>query len=540
MLAGILNKIPYHRVTNALRKYLGPLVSRSEYYENDLGTRHLLNDLNNCKEQPLEETLLQKASIVTTPTAYDNGSLHSVKPVQSFGSELVTNGDFATDSDWNKTTGWTISNGRANRSGVSSNTYISQDFNIEQGKKYIVKYDRTYISGNGETNLYSYFDSNTTRTTKGIYNSTVQETVTVTDTFVAGHTGGLFLRVYGISNFTGSIDNVSIKEVTEADFSFTRGSAATRVNENFLVKNVQILSDDLVQNGDFSQIGSEEITNGDFSQIGSELVTNGDFATDTDWSKGTGCTIQNGKAKYTNAPSGQGFTQSNFLTIGKFYKITFTVSDYSQGSVKIRYPFNMSNTITANGTYTEYGEAVADDLFLQNVGTTTLSIENVSVKEVGQDWTFSSGASMGNDIATIIGDGTSFTNISQSNVFTVGKLYKVTLDAVINSGLGLKVQDGSTNENFGAITTSGTYTFYGKANNSTLTIGRRTGGTAFDSYVDNISVKEVGQNWNFVGGTNMTDNGVSFIDDGTNIFSYVQQLGILTSGRKYRVSFDVR
>jgi hypothetical protein len=57
------------------------LVSRSEYYENDLGTRHLLNDLNSCKEQPLEETLLQKASIVTTPTAYDNGSLNSVKPI---------------------------------------------------------------------------------------------------------------------------------------------------------------------------------------------------------------------------------------------------------------------------------------------------------------------------------------------------------------------------------------------------------------------------------------------------------------------------
>jgi len=139
-------------------------------------------------------------------------------------------------------------------------------------------------------------------------------------------------------------------------FKFDRASAATRVNKEGLIE----------------QVG----------YFGPELVTNGNFATDSDWSKGTNCTIENGKAKYTNSPSGQGFTQSNFLTIGKTYKITFTVSDFSLGSVKIRYPFNSSNTITSNGTYTEYGVATSDDLFFQNVGTTTLSIDNVSVVEV--------------------------------------------------------------------------------------------------------------------------------------------------------------
>ena len=46
--------------------------------------------------------LLQKASIVTTPTAYGVGVLNSIKPAQSFGEELVVNGSFATDSDWPK------------------------------------------------------------------------------------------------------------------------------------------------------------------------------------------------------------------------------------------------------------------------------------------------------------------------------------------------------------------------------------------------------------------------------------------------------
>ena len=131
--------------------------------------------------------------------------------------------------------------------------------------------------------------------------------------------------------------------------------------------------------------------------ISSELVTNGEFDTDSDWSKGTGCTISDGKAKFTSAASGQGFTQSNFLTIGKIYKVAFTVSDYSEGAVKVRYPFNMSNTITANGSYVEYGEATTDDLFFQNVGTSTLSIDNVSVVEVDQvpaDFTFSRGSNL--------------------------------------------------------------------------------------------------------------------------------------------------
>ena len=43
--------------------------------------------------------LLQKASIITTPTAYDTGKILSVKPVQYYGPELVTNGDFQNNVD---------------------------------------------------------------------------------------------------------------------------------------------------------------------------------------------------------------------------------------------------------------------------------------------------------------------------------------------------------------------------------------------------------------------------------------------------------
>ena len=107
------------------------------------------------------------------------------------------------------------------------------------------------------------------------------------------------------------------------------------------------------------------------------------------------------------------------------------------------------------------------------------------------DWSKFNGATISGGKGNIIGDGSSFTNLTQSNVFTIGKNYKVTVDVTINSGLGLKFQDGVTDSNFGTATTSGSYTFYGVANNSTLVIGRKTGGTAFDSSIDNVSVQLV-------------------------------------------------
>ena len=61
---------------------------RSDYYENSNVTDKLMADI------------YPKPSILLTPTAYDNGSLHSVKPVKTFGSELISNGGFDSDCNW--------------------------------------------------------------------------------------------------------------------------------------------------------------------------------------------------------------------------------------------------------------------------------------------------------------------------------------------------------------------------------------------------------------------------------------------------------
>ena len=55
----------------------------------------------------------------------------------------------------------------------------------------------------------------------------------------------------------------------KGDFTFDRSTGATRINKDGLIEEVGYFSSELVQNGDFSELGSELI------------VTNGDFATDT-------------------------------------------------------------------------------------------------------------------------------------------------------------------------------------------------------------------------------------------------------------------
>jgi hypothetical protein len=171
--------------------------------------------------------LLDKASILLTPTAYDNGSMLSIKPengdgdfdfsrnsaatrvnaqglvenVQIISSELVTNGSFDTDSDWTLGTGWTISSGLLNASSVSSNCFQSSSFIL--GKTYKVTYSiSNYVSGLFRVTIGSDgFGQN--RSSNG----------TFTENIV--YSGANFLYLRGTSSFVGSIDNISVKEITD-------------------------------------------------------------------------------------------------------------------------------------------------------------------------------------------------------------------------------------------------------------------------------------------------------------------------------------
>ena len=125
---------------------------------------------------------------------------------------------------------------------------------------------------------------------------------------------------------------------------------------------------------------------------GTDLVTNGDFATDTNWAKGTGVTIASGVGTWTNTANNVGLTQSVTFTSNAYYRCNVTVSNYSSGSFRFRYPGISSPRITANGTYSliiQANQSANSTLYLQGEtngdANVNFSIDNVSVVEVTEE-----------------------------------------------------------------------------------------------------------------------------------------------------------
>jgi len=145
---------------------------------------------------------------------------------------------------------------------------------------------------------------------------------------------------------------------TDADFDFNRDSDATRVNSEGLIERV--------------------------GYYGSELVTNGGFDTDSNWTKGTGWTISNGKATQSGG-TGQ-LSQVISTTVSTLCKITFT-ANVTSGVIRIAAGPGAAIADFTSGNHT---------LIVPFLGNTTLyilgssasfvgSIDNVSVKEITGD-----------------------------------------------------------------------------------------------------------------------------------------------------------
>ena len=335
------------------------------------------------------------------------------------------------------------------------------------------------------------------------------------------------------------------------DFDFSRNSAATRVNAQGLVENVQILSGNLVQNGDFSEEGVEEVSNGSFSQEGVEQITNGSFDTDSNWTKGTGFSISGGSANCDGTQSVNTFLkqQGGILganidfVVGKTYKVNFDiiVTSGQISNVEVASGYD-SNAITTSGNHTTYITAVStNDRFTITANPDFIgSIDNVSVREVGQDWTLGTGWSIGEDKAVSIasGGGVGVAQSVNGQVFS-GKTYKVeyTILDYVSGNVRPSFSGGGT---ISGITNdgNGTYVQYLTliANSTTFSIKATGTDGGFTGSITNISVKEVGQNWDLGTGWSIGDGKAVFNDTANGD---IRTTPIFTAGNKYRISLSV-
>ena len=146
----------------------------------------------------------QSTNLITYPLSFGNSywtkSGASIEgDASTAGAEKVVNGDFATDTDWNKNTNWTISAGAANADGTSNGNINQGADDTVIGATFIVTYDITsYTSGT----FYPQYGgvALTPRSAVGTY----AEQVTTISNLRLSFRGTLPL---------GSIDNLSVKEV---------------------------------------------------------------------------------------------------------------------------------------------------------------------------------------------------------------------------------------------------------------------------------------------------------------------------------------
>ena len=124
----------------------------------------------------------------------------------------------------------------------------------------------------------------------------------------------------------------------------------------------------------------------DYSPTGTELVTNGDFSGGTfspwvnnpNWSLG-------GVGAIADGSSGAALFQSSVVEDGKTYKVTYTLSDFTQGTLHVNLSGTSGAIRTTAETYTEYivsGTSPTGRIDFTGTGDFKVTLSNVSVEEM--------------------------------------------------------------------------------------------------------------------------------------------------------------
>ena len=149
--------------------------------------------------EPSRTNLITYSSDFPNPYWAKSGATIQGDP-STAGSELIVNGDFATDSDWIKQTGWTISGGVASCDGTQTSiVYLYQTGIGVIGKTYKCEFEVTSYTS-GSIKLSSNGNDGSYVSSTGIHTEYLN--------FIGTN---CFMTV--TSDFIGSIDNVSVKEV---------------------------------------------------------------------------------------------------------------------------------------------------------------------------------------------------------------------------------------------------------------------------------------------------------------------------------------
>ena len=267
----------------------------------------------------------------------------------------------------------------------------------------------------------------------------------------------------------------------KGDFTFDRSTGATRINKDGLIEEVGYFSSELVQNGNFSELGSDVVLNGNFD--------NGS----TNWTLIGDASIGNGVCTFFDTGSNtnsQLISQTGILA-NKTYKLVFDVTRYVSGRIQLIFGGGSAVNVDISGgvgTYTVYVVNGSSTTWLikrnGSYPNFDFDIDNISVKQVDPNdrWTLGTGYTYGDGVVNSSSSDGNF--LTSSATLVVGKSYKISFDVTRTSG-ELRHYNGG----FTGITANATGTFSGVFTPTETIL--RFYSSAFVGSVDNVSVVEV-------------------------------------------------
>jgi len=212
-----------------------------------------------------------------------------------------------------------------------------------------------------------------------------------------------------------------------------------------------------------------DVGKGVFTEITDDLITNGGFDTDTWWSKSVPeVTISGGTANFDN--TGGSIYKSGVLTVGKIYRVIYTVDEYTAGTVATLCGTTAGTNRTSEDTYSEVLLCAGNTVFyVDGIGSFTGKIDDVSVIEQNiESWVKNGTNIIENDGGTL--KTTFVDNANGAHVYlretkdlntdlVVGKWYRIRVRAKVNAGASVILRIGSVGYNFATIT-SESYAWY--------------------------------------------------------------------------------
>ena len=212
------------------------------------------------------------------------------------GSNLVTNGDFASDSDWTKVNNVTIANGIATMSADSGTADLKQTNPIPADKRSQIQFTilSSDVSSNTGLQLMSTYGIDVSQDDDGNY---IKDVGTHTITGTSSSADQLFFRLTSGAG-TLTVDDVSVKEVLAKDSTATNNGSiygATTLTDAYSASSPFLprIQDKATPKGAVALASGSTSFDGsdDYIDFGndSSLQINGDI-TITGWIKPTGTT----------------------------------------------------------------------------------------------------------------------------------------------------------------------------------------------------------------------------------------------------------